>query len=300
MLETPILYLAFNRPEDTALSFLRIRDVKPKCLYIACDGPRKNSESDYIKCGQVINVINELLDWHCEVKWLVRKENLGCGKAVSNAIDWFFSQVEYGIILEDDCLPNDSFFEFCTDLLLRYKDNKGITHISGHNNQMGIWRGGYDYYFSRVVNIWGWATWRRAWDSYCFNIDGIEKISDHPNAHLFPVSNLSDVIDGTIDTWDTQWLFVNFLNNNLTISPNINMVENIGFSENATHTNFAAPGYLMKNRSGEYTFPLRHPVRFGFNQFADLHAAAYVYKIVRPGFILKIVNRLYKYFKIAI
>jgi hypothetical protein len=128
----------------------------------------------------------------------------------------------------------------------------------------------------------------------------MEKISDHPNAHLFPVSNLSDVIDGTIDTWDTQWLFVNFLNNNLTISPNINMVENIGFSENATHTNFVAPGYLMKNRSGEYTFPLRHPVRFGFNKFADVHAAAYVYKIVRPGFMLKIVNRLYKYFKIAI
>jgi hypothetical protein len=292
MFDTPILYLVFNRPEETALSFEKIRMIRPSKLFIASDGPRKDHKTDFENCKSVISIIQAGLDWKCEVHYLIRKENLGCGRAVSQAIDWFFQHVEQGIILEDDCLPAETFFPFCAELLLKYLNSENVTHISGHNNQMGYKRGSNDYYFSRIVNIWGWATWRRAWKKYNFNFENIELLKKHPKHHNFPISNLDDFVSGAIDTWDTQWLFTNFINNRYAISPNINLVQNIGFNSTATHTNFNPPGYFLKNYNGELTFPLKHPKKIQFNELADEHAAAYVFKVREASFLLKVLNRL--------
>lgn len=298
MFDTPILYLVFNRPNETALTFAKIREIKPSRLFIASDGPRLNNQLDIEKCRMVQEIISEGLNWNCDVRYLIRENNLGCGRAVSQAIDWFFHQVEYGIILEDDCLPSNTFFPFCAELLKKYKDTDQVTHISGHNTQMGYKRGNYDYYFSRIVNIWGWATWSRAWKNYQFNYENVELLEKHPMRQNFPILDLKDFVSGAIDTWDTQWLFTNFINNNFSISPNINLVHNVGFNQNATHTDFNPPGYFLKNANGEIDFPLKHPKRIKFNDLADQHAAAYVYKVRKASTGLKLLNRFNKQFKV--
>lgn len=300
MFDTPILYLVFNRPEETRLSFQRIRNVKPRYLFVAADAPRENVHSDIENCKKVKSIIQSEVDWDCEIKYLFRDVNLGCGKAVSQAIDWFFTHVECGIILEDDCLPSASFFPYCAELLLKYKDTEQVTHISGHNNQMGYIRGKSDYYFSRVVNIWGWATWRRAWANYNFNYRDISLLWDHPKLDVFPVSNMDDFILGKIDTWDTQWLVTNFVNNYFAISPNVDLVQNIGFNSSATHTVFNPPGYINKNINGELKFPLKHPKKIFFNFWADEHAAAYIFKVKKASIVLKIVNKLNLNFKLTL
>lgn len=295
MFKTPILYLVFNRPKETALSFEIIRKVQPSILFIAADAPRSHVPSDHEKCEHVKSIIQNNIDWNCKVKYLFRDENLGCGRAVSGAIDWFFNHVESGIILEDDCLPQDSFFPFCAELLKKYESYEEVTHISGHNNQMGHIRGGADYYFSRVVNIWGWATWKRAWQHYNYHLDDISPLNCHPKKDLFPFKNIEDIICGKIDTWDTQWLYYNFVNNLFCISPNINLVQNIGFNSAATHTDFNAPGYFQKNINGDLKFPLKHPSRLRFNEIADEHAAAFVFRVKYPSLKLRIMNKLNKW-----
>lgn len=295
MFETPILYLVFNRPEETAQSFEIIRRTKPFFLFIAADAPRNNVPSDIEKCEAVLNLIKSQIDWNCDVKYLIRNSNLGCGKAVSQAIDWFFQNVESGIILEDDCLPQDSFFPFCAELLDKYRYNEVVTHISGHNYQMGCVRGDFDYYFSRVVNIWGWATWRRAWQHYKYKIDDISLLETHTNRNIFPIKDMKDFLEGKIDTWDTQWLFWNFVTNSFCITPNINLVQNIGFNSAATHTDFRPPGYFNKSRNGNIQFPLKHPLKLKFNKLADEHAAAYIFRVKHPSLRLRIMNRLNKW-----
>ena len=132
---TPILFLIFNRPDVTKCVFEEIRKQKPQYLYLAADGPRANKPGEYEKCILAREVVLEGIDWNCELKTLYRDENLGCGKAVSEAITWFFEHVEEGIILEDDCLPNNSFFTFCSELLDRFRTTDKIMHISGNNFQ---------------------------------------------------------------------------------------------------------------------------------------------------------------------
>jgi hypothetical protein len=169
MFKTPILFLVFNRPETTKFVFESIRSVKPAKLYICADGPRPNVENDKIHCSAVRKIVSNI-DWECEVKTLFRIENKGCGKGVSEAITWFFSNEEEGIILEDDCLPNDSFFYYCSDLLDKYRFDTRIMHIGANNFLDDTISVENDIYFSSISHIWGWATWKRAWDSYDFKL----------------------------------------------------------------------------------------------------------------------------------
>jgi hypothetical protein len=201
------------------------------------------------------------------VKTLFRKKNLGCGKAVSQAINWFFENEEMGIILEDDCLPHPSFFRFCQDLLDYYRNDQRIMAISGDNFQFGRKRTEYSYYFSRYNHIWGWATWRRAWQYYDFKMrlwqeirDGnwLESILGKTQAVKYWTKIFQTYYDGKIDTWDYPWTFACWIQNGLTILPNVNLVSNIGFGEDATHTSSS------KSRAAnlgvqEMNFPLKHP-----------------------------------------
>lgn len=242
---TPILFLIFNRPDTTTKVFAEIKKIKPKYLFIAADGPRENQKGEKEKCEEVRKIVLNNIDWDCEVKTLFREKKLGCKYAVSSAIDWFFKNKEQGIILEDDCLPDLSFFGFCEELLEKYKNNKKIMMISGNNFQFGIKRGDGDYYFSKYNHIWGWATWRRAWLKYDLKMlsypnfkkdEKIKSIWSNKKIQNYWLYIFDEVYNNKIDTWDYQWTYAIWNNNGLCILPNINLVSNIGFGKEAIHT----------------------------------------------------------------
>ena len=250
-------------------------------MYVAADGPRLHKEGEKEKCETVRKIVTQI-DWDCELTTLFREENLGCGKAVSEAITWFFDHVDEGIILEDDCLPNTSFFLFCQDLLERYRDNGKITHISGNNFQLGKRRGNGDYFFSNYTFIWGWATWRRAWRKYDYSMRDYELLlKNYKYKYLIQQEMMRVVKYGNLDTWDVQWQYTNFYYYALAIQPKINLVKNIGFSEDATHTKGNEPKSISDSRFGELTFPLRHPKKITADLKADLFTAVNIFKL--PG-----------------
>lgn len=247
MLKTPVLFLIFNRPDTTEKVFQAIRQVKPKYLYVAADGARENKQGEAELCKQTRAII-EQIDWDCEVKTLFRSENLGCKRAISSGISWFFENVEQGIILEDDCLPSQGFFHFCDELLEKYKNDDRIFTISGNNFQDGQIRGKASYYFSRQANIWGWATWKRAWQNYdvemktlqSFIEEGLlEKIFKTKKEQEFWGYHFKETANGKIDTWDFQLNYASFSQNRLNIIPNKNLVSNIGFRPDASRTKSA-------------------------------------------------------------
>jgi glycosyltransferase involved in cell wall biosynthesis len=240
MSKVPILFLGFNRPEETAKSFACIREYQPKKLYVALDGPR--NEKDNSDCDRVRNIVKNV-DWHCDVKYLVRGKNLGCRKAVNEAIDWFFEAEEYGVIYEDDILANDAFFDFCSKMLLRYKNDDRIWLVTG-NNLLGIWKEDKDYFFSRIGAIWGWATWRRAWQSHDKKMKNWPEVKRQGSLFSILPEKMADermnvfqrVYEKKIDTWDYQFTFSRLTHSGLSIIPSRNLVENIGFTKDATHT----------------------------------------------------------------
>jgi hypothetical protein len=205
------------------------------------------------------------IDWDCEVKTLFRNENLGCGKSVSGAITWFFDQIEQGIILEDDCVPSISFFPYCEELLRKYEDNDLIYHIAGHN-PLGKIKSKYSYYFARIQHCWGWATWKRAWNKYGYDINGLDNFIEENNIKLIFRRNCDREYWLNIfkrmekhesDTWDYQWTYTILQNNGICINPSYNLISNIGFGEEATHT---TDTNSINNNQIRYDMPIiTHP-----------------------------------------
>lgn len=277
-LKTAVLFLVFNRPDTTKQVFESIRKAKPPRLYVAADGPRSTKEGEAETVQTVRDYVMKRIDWECEVKVLFREENLGCKYAVSSAITWFFENEEMGIILEDDCLPSQSFFWFCEELLVRYRDDTRIMAVSGDNFQFGRTRAEYSYYFSRYSHVWGWATWRRAWMNYDVDMRAWPEIK--AGGWLYDLfGNLSEVeywqriIDkvysGQIDTWDHQWTFACWINNGLAVLPRTNLVTNVGFNADATHT---FGDSIFSNMSSEdIQFPLVHPTYIMRDAVADVY-----------------------------
>lgn len=269
MFNTPVLFLIFARPDTTEQVFERIRQIRPTRLYVAADAPRKGRPDEAERCRQARSVVDRV-DWQCEVKTLFREENLGCKVAVSSAISWFFDQEEYGIILEDDCLPDLSFFPFCEELLIRYKDDDRIGHIGGNCFFEGIVDRSLSYDFCSISHIWGWASWRRAWNNYDVDFSfwndtrqdkcRRKSIFKSLREEIYFSSFISDTLAGNkgINTWDVQYLFMLRAQNQLSIYPAVNLVTNIGLNNpNATHTNKKGRGnYVL---SEPIAFPLSHP-----------------------------------------
>lgn len=272
---TPILFLIFSRPDTTRKVFERIRQIKPAKLYVAADAPRENNKDEALRCLEARNIINEI-DWPCELHTLYRDKNLGCKVAVSSAITWFFDNEEYGVILEDDCLPDLSFFTFCEELLIKYKDDERIGHIGGNNFLADTITNEFSYDFCSISHIWGWASWRRVWKNYDVNFsywldvqsDKRKRTSLFLNIweEIYFSTFLSDVLKGEkgINTWDTQYYFMHRLQNRLSIYPSINLVTNIGIhSPEATHTTRKKDSLFIASES--MIFPLRHPMYFKTN-----------------------------------
>ena len=302
-LNTPVLFLVFNRLDTTKLVFQAIRTAKPPKLYIAADGARENKEGETEKVKAVREFILHNINWECEVKTLFRNENLGCKYAVSEAVDWFFNNEEMGIILEDDCLPSQSFFWFCEELLVKYKDDMRVWHISGDNFQSGLIRGDGDYYFSKYNHIWGWATWSNRWDYYDvemksfsrFNKEGLIKSIFYKNdTKKYWSAIFTRVSQGKIDTWDYQWTYTALCNNGLSITPNKNLISNIGFGPEATHTfDLGSPQSVLE--SEEVSFPLKHPSFMMIDVYADNLTASIMF--TKRSFLAKVLNRITRAFK---
>ncbi len=292
---SPVLFLTFNRLDTTKKVLEVIKQVKPPKLYLASDGARVNKSGEKEVVESVRNFLLNNIDWQCEVKTLFREQNLGCGKAVSSAINWFFENEEMGIILEDDCLPSISFFRFCDELLIRYKDDERIMHISGDNFQDGISRGDGSYYFSQISHVWGWAAWRRAWKLYDFEMKSLNNFINYKiykniwkqnKVQKYWLKQFKNVSLGKIDTWDYQWNYCLIVNNGLSILPNINLVENIGFNSEATHTSNSK---LKMPSANEIKFPLTHPQFF----VPDLEADTYTFnKHYQQSLLSKIKGKL--------
>lgn len=252
-LKTAVLFLVFNRLDPVRDVFSEIKKAKPPRLYIASDGPREFKITERATVESVREYILSQIDWKCEVKTLFREKNLGCKIAVSSAIDWFFNHEEMGIILEDDCLPNQSFFRYCERLLDLYRDDCRVGQISGFNSLRNVYRSDFDYFFSQYGSIWGWATWRRAWKYYNLKIESWPYIKEKKIHENFMMSWLeknlrSFLFDrlyrGEINTWDYQWTYAKNINSMLSIVPSKNLIINIGFGSDATHTTSSMPEYL--------------------------------------------------------
>jgi hypothetical protein len=266
MFETPVLLIVFNRPVLAQKVFDQLRRIKPRYLFVAADGPRPGRPEDEQKC-EATRAIFKQIDWPCDLKTLFSAENKGCGYGPAQAITWFFQHVEYGIILEDDCLPNLSFFPFCEQLLERYAHDKRVSMIGG-TNPLLKWKGTNNaYIFSRMGSSWGWAGWRRAWQDFdytaakWFTDEGKKTVSQFlKNAsYTEHFAQEFDHYFGEVrsDVWDFQWLFCRYFQGGCTILPTVNLITNIGFDTDATHT--FDPGINVAYLAAEsLEFPLKH------------------------------------------
>ncbi len=296
-LQTAVLFLVFNRLDTTTQVFEAIRQARPPRLYVAADGARTNREGEAEKVQAVRDYVMANIDWPCEVKTLFRDENLGCKYAVSGAITWFFEQEEQGIILEDDCLPLPSFFEYCYELLQRYKDDPRIALISGCNLISNKFTPEESYFFSRYNHIWGWASWRRAWQFYDVSMNSwpewrdaksLKKIS---NGDLLFEQYWSEIFDraeqGLIDTWDYQWTYACWSNSMISVLPKHNQIYNLGFGQDATHTTSDAPGFVVDSVPQALSFPLNHPKKIQVNNKVDKIINSFVFGVSFLSFIKK-------------
>ena len=273
MSNSAVLLIIFNRPNTTKQVFDAIRTSKPEKLYIAADGHRHGVLSDLENC-KISRAITELIDWPCEVKRLYQEQNLGCSFGPRTAFDWFFSYESEGIILEDDCVPHPDFFQFASEMLDRYRHNKKIISINGSNLGYRL-ENSNSYTFSRFMNMWGWATWADRANSIDYSISYWNKVR---NPLLFLYTKLRQNIFDTdinwykywqhkfdltagqenISWWDWQWIFHQVINEQLSIVPSVNLVTNIGFNSDATHTqeeNNPASNIQL----AQMKFPLLHP-----------------------------------------
>ena len=259
-----VLLLTFNRPRTTELVWERLRLAKPPRLYVVSDGPRADHARD-VELVRAVRQVTSRVDWECDVKRLDRAVNLGCGPGVRAGIDWFFSHEPEGIILEDDTVPEPSFFEFTSVLLERFRYDDRVGMISG-TNHIGYKPKGASYLFSRNKSCWGWASWRRAWSGMDFELSWktaqlassvLENmgVSKHHRRHWLRA--IQSIEAGRVSTWDWPWYFSLASQNQLVIFPECNLVANVGFGEDSTHTRGDAPHYV--SQTTPISLPLEHP-----------------------------------------
>ena len=243
----PILIMAFNRPDHLQVLLQRLREVQPTKVYVAIDGARTHRAGEEAKV-QACKDLLATIDWPCEVKTNFQESNLGCGLGVTTAITWFFSNEERGIILEDDIIPDPSYFPYCSELLDRYETDERVFAISGCNfvPPKELSHPDLPYRFSQVPHIWGWATWRRSWDQHNLDIAGwrkqlpVSKLWARSGKSLpgavYWASTFELLARKEVDTWDGQLVLASMISEQYTVTSNVNLIQNIGFGEEATHT----------------------------------------------------------------
>ena len=310
-MKTPVILIIFNRPDVTEKSFAAIRQAQPAQLLVIADGPRPRRPDDAEKCAAARAIIDRV-DWDCQVLKNFADTNMGCGIRVSSGLTWAFDLVEEAIVLEDDCLPHPTFFQFCEEMLERYRDDRRIMHISGNN----FWSGKYpqreSYLFSKNTLSWGWATWRRAWQHYDFKLTKWWEMTPEQQADLLADQLGSQraasiwqrifgqLRDGSLDTWDYQWTLTCWLQSGLCVQPHVNLVSNVGFGADATHTfsadNDSADCPQLSVPSAAMNFPLIHPPLV----IRDLRVERFIQENLHdyaPKFAKRVKSKLRKIFK---
>lgn len=265
-MKSAVLYIIFNRIEITKQSFELIRNAKPPRLYIAADGPRENKTGESKICDEVRRIASNI-DWDCEVKTLFQDQNLGCRKGVITGINWFFENENEGIIIEDDVIPKNEFFEFCDIMLDKYRDQKSIKAVLGFN-QFGQGITSNSYFFSRGYYAWGWATWKSRWKYYEENVSDIKRLNDKSLKNIYDKSvlkgvkfNLNLIRSGLLDTWDYQMIYMIIIQKGYTIVPYANLTTNIG--ANGAHSN--NNNKIFFNYGSMFLNKLEHPSRIEDN-----------------------------------
>lgn len=266
--DVPVLLLSYNRPEKLKKVIESLRSAGMRNIYLWSDGPKSGSRQDKAKVMQCRELGLKQISWGCQLKVLFARQNHGCRAGVTRALDWFFSTVDEGIILEDDCVPNQDFFPYCATLLEKYRKHDEVMCISGDNSAGLLFSHGASYSFTRYPMVWGWATWRRAWAQNDAKLSNWSSMRSDREARrrIWPRRKeramWKSLLDGILeeqkpDTWDYIWSFTIQVSRGLAIVPRVNLISNIGFDPEATHTK-----YLDDRRANRPTFDLRefrHP-----------------------------------------
>jgi hypothetical protein len=286
----PVLLLGFNRADLFSEVLMAVRAAAPRELFVSLDGPRAGNTADAERCAEVRGVA-EAIDWAPAVHINARDGNLGCGRAVSSGISWALARVERLIVLEDDCLPDPSFFPFCDELLERFAADERVMQIAGCNWGAAAERyGGFSYAFNSFAPVWGWATWRRAWEMYEYRLESWPRFKQSGLLDGIALGRRFrsmmryewDVVHAGGGTWDHQWQYAVMRNNGLSVSPSHNLCVNLGLRADATNLN-EADFVFSKLPLESMEFPLRHPPEVARNPAVDaLFEKVYWHKMGRP------------------
>ena len=286
-LTTPVVFLVFNRPDCTARSLAAIRAALPRRLYVVADGPRPDRAGEAARCAEVRELVEHGIDWPCEVIYDYAPANLGCARRVSSGLDGVFARESEAIIIEDDCVPEPTFFRYCTELLAYYRAEPQIFVISGTNQQYREFDCAHSYFFSRYNHCWGWATWARAWRHFDFAMKAwpdfwqsgrLTGFLQDPRLGAQWKEIFDQVAAGRIDSWGYRWVFACWLNGALSVLPRRALVKNIGFDARATHTR-KVRRELRELTTVPMEFPLVHPPRIERHAEADRHTEAMMYQV---------------------
>lgn len=296
-MNTPVAFLIFNRPEVTARVFRAIAQARPRTLLVVADGPRNDDDAE--KCKATRAVI-EGVDWPCDVRTNFAEKNLGLRARVGGGLGWVFSEVEEAIVLEDDCLPDPSFFPFCEELLARHREDERVFLITGTNPCAAQSPRDCSYHFSRYGSIWGWASWRRAWRHFDDTMSGwpefkaremLRGIFHDPDEIEYWTNTFERMRARGGNSWAFQWFFTRLSQSGLSAVSNVNLVSNIGFGADATNTkNAEAIGNLATQQLGE----LRHPpfVVPQYDVDEHLFQTAFAPQMPRKTFVQKLKRSL--------
>lgn len=274
-MEVPVLLITWRRPDTLRLVIDAIRPVAPTRLFVACDGPNPECPGEAEKVSATRAVIEHEIDWICEIKYFFSDVNQGCRIGVSRAITWFFDHVEEGIILEDDCVPHNDFLPYCEELLQLYRDDYRIWCISGTNHQNGISRTSDSYYFSQHMHCWGWATWKSRWAHYEIDYTSWPTIKETPmfkdtfdcDSEYYHWKDIWDqAAAGNTRTWCIKWYFTCYINGGLTAVPSRDLVLNVGFGADGTHT---LGDHSQLSVDPTSFLPLEHPILIRAHRVAD-------------------------------
>lgn len=273
MFQTPVAIFIFNRPHCTEQLIKALATVRPCKLFVVADGPRNTS--DTVSCEQTRDIIDQI-DWPCTILKRYSKENIGCRESIPNGLNWVFDQVETCIILEDDCIPQPSFFPFCEELLSLYKNDERIMTIGGHRSDGPNECEKESYYFSKYPSVWGWATWKKKWAKFDLNMDQWNALKDSnwlstilPNVKAIEYwKRIFDKMKNGMNTWDYALAYSCWLHHGLSIRSKVNMISNVGFGEDATHTRQPELKGVYANPI-DIKFPLIHPNLIRIDEAAD-------------------------------
>ena len=284
-LETPVAMVVFNRPGRARQVFARVREARPRKLYLLADGPRPSVSDDEANCEEA-RAIAGSVDWDCEVVTEFSETNLGCGGRIISGLDRVFEECESAIVLEDDCLPHPTFFRYCEEALARFRDDDRVFAVLGGKYPCEPRTLPYSYRFCRMFNSWGWAAWRRSWQSIDFSMaaypafEAERRIESYSRSALetrFFMNGFQQAWTKEIEPWDWAVMFAAYTRRQLTIMPDRNLVSNTGWGAEATqHKN---PRHILANLP---TFPMALPLTHPPDVAEDAAMDRKIYSMIGP------------------